>query len=113
MRIIGKLDRRITIEKRTLTKDSAGGIVESWAEQMKLWAERMDKSGNEKTAANADKSESGIDWRIRFVPLLRGLNGASGYRVNYNGSIFNIHGVFEEGRRDGMILKTLATEGLS
>ena len=113
MRIIGKMDRRITIEKRTLTKDAAGGIVETWADEMKLWAERVDKSGKESVVANSDRADAGIDWRIRFNPLLRGLNGASGYRVNYEGLRYDIQHVAEEGRRDGMLLKTLTTEAIA
>lgn len=112
MKNIGKLDRRITIEKRTLTKDTAGGIVETWAEEFKLWAERIDKTGRESVVANADRADAAIDWRIRFTPLLRGLDGSSGYRVNYNGLRYNITHVAEEGRRDGMLLKTLSTEGI-
>jgi SPP1 family predicted phage head-tail adaptor len=113
MRIIGKLDRRITIQKRTLTKDVMGGNVETWADHASAWAERLDKSGKESAVADAGRSQAGIDWRIRFNPLLRGLTGASGYRVEYGGAFYDIHHVTEEGRRDGMILKTLATEGLT
>jgi SPP1 family predicted phage head-tail adaptor len=113
MRIIGKMDRRITIEKRALTSDAAGGIVETWTDEIKLWAERIDRSGKESFIADSDRAEAGIDWRIRFNPLLRGLNGASGYRLDYNGLKYDIHHVTEEGRRDGMILKTLTTEGVS
>lgn len=112
MRIIGKMDRRIMIEKRALTSDAAGGIVETWTGEMKLWAERIDRSGKESVIADSDRAEAGIEWRIRFNPLLRGLNGASGYRLDYNGLKYDIHHVIEEGRRDGMILKTLTTEGV-
>lgn len=113
MKNIGKMDRRIIIEKRTLSKDAAGGIVETWADEMKLWAQRIDKSGKESAIANSDKASAGIDWLIRFNPLLRGLNGASGYRVNYDGLRYDIHHVSEQGRRDGMLLKTLTTEAIS
>jgi hypothetical protein len=73
----------------------------------------MDKTGRESVVASADRADAGIDWRIRFTPLLRGLDGSSGYRVSYDGLKYNINHVAEEGRRDGMILRTMTTEGIS
>jgi len=111
MNHIGKLDRRITIYARTLTKDEAGGMVESWTIKGKLWAEKIDERGKESTVASADRGQNATRWRIRYRDFLNGLDEKSGHRLVYQGQIFDIVGTKEEGRRDALVLETIATQG--
>lgn len=108
-----KMDRRITIEKRTLTQDDAGGNVESWAILAYSWAEKVDQRGKESEVTDADRSEDETKWRVRYRPFLRSVSATSGYRIKYNGETFNITHAKEEGRKDTHLLTTITTEGIS
>lgn len=43
----GKLDRRITIQEVSETRDEAGDVIRSWADSFKCWARRQDSQGRE------------------------------------------------------------------
>ena len=115
---IGKLDRRVSIQSRILTKDDAGGIIESWQDVCFSWAEKLeqqkaDQSGGEKVTANADKAMGQTLWRIRYKSTFRGVTTAGSYRLIYGGEVFDITHVKEEGRKVSMILTTQTTEGIA
>ena len=108
---IGKLDRRVVIQRRILTKDDAAGMVESWQDVCHSWAEKIDERGKQSEIADADRAENQTMWRIRYKAAFQGLNAASGYRLVYKNEVFDIHHAKEEGRKNTMILTTLTTEG--
>ena len=110
---IGKLDRRIAIQSRILTKDDAGGIVESWQDVCFSWAEKLEQRGNESVMANADKADNQTMWRIRYKATFRGVTAAGSYRLIYGGEVFDITHVKEEGRKIAMVLTTQTTEGIA
>ena len=111
--IIGNLDRRIELQSRILTKDDAGGIVESWVHVGYSWAEKMEQRGGEKSVTNADRADNQTMWRIRYKAIMRGVSSAGSYRLIYGGEVFDITHVKEEGRKVSMILTTLTTEGIA
>lgn len=104
----GKMDRRITIEKRTITRDAEGGNVETWATHANCWAEKVDTRGKESEVADADRSANETQFRVRYKPWLT----SSGYQIIYRGEKYNITHVKEEGRFDTQLLTTTRTEGV-
>jgi len=109
----GKMDRRIAIQRRTITQDAAGGNVETWSLQANAWAEKVDQHGKESEIANADRAEDETQFRVRYKSFLEGVTSASGYRITYKGQTFDITHVKEGGRRDTQLITSKTTEGIS
>ena len=96
---VGKLDRRITIER--LTSGSVNGFgepSEAWATLATVWAKRSDVSDAEKVSAGQRSSALMSRFVIRSSTVTRTVTTLD--RLNYESHIWNIHGVKEtsEGR---------------
>lgn len=92
----GPLDRRITIEVRTVTQNDAGAPVESWAEFATVWAQKTDLRGDEFFAAQKENGEITTRFRIRHFAGLK-----AEMRIAYDGLYYDIVQLMELGRRDG------------
>jgi SPP1 family predicted phage head-tail adaptor len=105
----GKLDRRITIQARTLTKDAAGGRVETWADAFDCWAEDVRQIQREAITADADRAVTSRQFRIRYKSGL-----ASGtHRVFYQLKFYDITGITEEGRQHMLLLDCQSLQALT
>jgi SPP1 family predicted phage head-tail adaptor len=104
----GKLDRRIVLQKRVVSKDAAGGRVETWADESTVCAEFVAARGKEAVQADADRSSQFQQFRIRY----RTLNPAD-YRILYRSKFYDITAVVEEGRRVSLLIDTTATQGIN
>lgn len=82
-----QLNRRIAIESLNQTKDSSGGMVDSWTLLSNVWAQIKNLSGNEKkiTAYGGQVAEARTEFTIRFINGL-----TTKHRINYNGKKYNI-----------------------
>lgn len=98
---IGKLDRRIIIQQNTPTQDTYGEPIASWSTFSTVWAEKLKPQVAEKYVADQFSGTEKIVWRIRY---LSGVNNLM--RVSYDGKIYDIHGVYEEGRNKYMFIVT-------
>lgn len=81
----GMLNRRISIERKTLTADALGGFTEIWQPLAQPWANIKPMSGRE--IIHADKIDAVAVSRfiIRHNPNLR-----EDDRVLYRGNYYNI-----------------------
>lgn len=105
----GKLDRRITVQTRTLTKDAAGGRVETWVDAYDVWAEAVMTKQSEAITADADRNTEDRQFRIRYRTGI-----ASGtHRIFYQLRYFDITGIDEEGRQDRLLLTCRAVQALT
>jgi SPP1 family predicted phage head-tail adaptor len=105
----GRLDRRVTIQSRTLTKDETGGRVETWATSAEVWAERMPMSAGENLLADAERVENRIRWRIRHMTVSPTTN-----RLVYQGTAHEILGIQEDaGRQRFLLLETRTIGGIA
>ena len=105
----GKLDRRITIQHRQLSKDSAGGRVETWVDSAKVWAQVISQTANEAITADADRSTDDRQFRIRHMAGI-----ASGtHRIFYQLRFYDITGIEQEGRRDFLLVSARAIQSLT
>ena len=105
----GKMDRRFTVQARTLTKDAAGGRVETWADSFDCWAELVSSSQSEGITADADRNTDQRQFRIRYKAGM-----ASGtHRILYQLRFYDITGITEEGRQDRLLVQCQATQALT
>lgn len=99
---IGKLDRRITIQAKTTTRDaSEGGTVDTWADVVTVWAEKLDVGGSKGFRGGALRPETDTVFTIRHRSDVTAL-----HRITYQGAIYGIVSVAEIGRREGLTIQT-------
>lgn len=94
----GKLDRRITIERFTSTRNDFNELIETWATLATVWAQRKDVSDGEKFAAGQVGSSLRSRFVIRSSSVTKTVTPVD--RISYDGALWNIHGLKEsaEGR---------------
>lgn len=98
----GKLDRRIAIEAVTYTTAGDGSQIETWGEIASCAAERESMGATETFAASQTFASVDVLWRIRWDDWLVARVQPKSHRITYGGRIFNILGVVEIGRKEGL-----------
>lgn len=99
---IGKLDRRITLQALTVTRDSWNHPTESWEDVATVWATKSPRRALEPTEADQVVALELVDWYIRH----RGDVQAGTTRLLEGGAVYDIRGVQEIGRAQGLRLVT-------
>ncbi|WP_322990889.1 phage head closure protein [Hoeflea sp.] len=94
----GGLDRRIVIERATVTYNALNAPVETWATYATIWAARKDVSDGEKLAGGQVGASLSSRFTVRSSSKTKAIKPSD--RVNYDGSIWSIFGIKEtsEGR---------------
>lgn len=100
----GKLDRMITIERKSETVSDSGAVVAAWTATATVRAEIVTASANEFLTGFGEAESGNIVFRIRY---LAGITTAD--RVSYAGKIHDLKDVTEIGRRRGLELRAVAT----
>jgi SPP1 family predicted phage head-tail adaptor len=96
----GDLDRRLTIQAKTITRDSAGGAIETWTDETTVWAQKVDTTGREFRAAQATYPEVTYVFRIRYNRTL-----TTAHRLYFEGRYLDILQINEEGRRESQLVQ--------
>ena len=104
----GKLNRRLTIQSRTVTKDSAGGKVETWADVFDCWAELVQSKGSEGNAADSDRPSNEKQFRLRWKSGIE----ADTHRILYKLVFYDISEVIEEGVKTSLLIRATAIKNL-
>jgi SPP1 family predicted phage head-tail adaptor len=104
----GKLDRRIVLQRRIVSKDETGSRFETWADESTVWAEFLKQTGREGDLSDAERSQDFQQFRIRYRPL-----NPTDFRVYYRSKFYDITGISEEGRTESLLLDTVATQSVS
>ena len=94
--ISARMDRQITIQQQTVTYDDYGEPQTSWFDLATVWAEVRQQSARETWQAGK-VVETEMAFKIRYR---NGVNETC--RVVYDGINYDITGVREIGRRDGL-----------
>jgi len=97
----GKLDREVTLQKRSASQDAFGAPVETWSTLATVWAEVREERGREFFSGGTASEEK----RSFFIRWMNGITSKD--RVLYNGIAHDIRSIREIGRQDG--LEILAT----
>lgn len=93
----GPLDRYVTIEQKTKTRDAYGAEIETWTTFAQVWASKRDIRGREYFAAQQVNAETDTVWRIRWIAGVK-----AEMRINWNGTLYDIQDIAEIGRREGL-----------
>jgi SPP1 family predicted phage head-tail adaptor len=91
--IIGRMDRRIELQKQVSISDGAGGFKTTWVTQATVWAEFVKPRFDTKEVAGAISSVSLREVKIRF-----GTDVAKGWRMLFREKIFPIDHTYDVGR---------------
>jgi SPP1 family predicted phage head-tail adaptor len=100
----GGLDRRVTLQRFTVTTDDYGEEIQTWSDLATVFAEVRQQSGREFFAAAQEQAARLVVFFIRWFPGLTVLD-----RVSYADTLHDIVEVREIGRRDGLELHTVAS----
>lgn len=100
----GRMDRLITIQQRSDSQDSYGQPVPSWSTLAEVWADKKDVKASERFASEQRIAEQTTVFRIYWRDDV-----TAKMRVSYDGKVYDINGVAEIGRREGLELTTTAT----
>ena len=94
---IGKLDRKITIQFRSISQNDYGEAVAAFSSSASVWAMLETKPrGKEKENNGIETSQQGVNFLIRFSSDVDDVT--NGYRVLYNSQYYDIESVQEVGR---------------
>lgn len=89
----GRLDRRVTLQSPTITRDAAGGAVVDWYDTATVWASLTFLHGNRFYAAEEKSYESIVTYRIRHRSDVE-----TGMRLVHGDDVFEIIGTDHLGR---------------
>ena len=101
----GKLDRRLVLQVRVVSKDATGSRVETWADEASIWGEYVTHKGAVSELSDAEKSQDTQQFRIRHRTI-----AASTHRILYQSRFYTIRSITEEGRQNMLLLDTVATQ---
>ncbi len=81
----GKLDKKVVIKQKAVTRDSFGQETINWTTFATVWGEVKDLSGKEYVAATAVKNPVTTEIRIRYcsgvLPAMRAEVGSVIYNI--------------------------------
>lgn len=100
----GKLDRTISIERKTETVSPTGAVVSAWLNIATVRAEIVTQSASEFLTGFGEAENGTVVFRVRY---LAGITTAD--RVSYAGQVYDLKEVTEIGRRRGLELRAVAT----
>ncbi|MEX0408556.1 phage head closure protein [Aquibium sp. LZ166] len=96
----GKLDRIITIERKTETVADSGAVVVAWTNVASVRAELVNASLADHTANYGTAEEGSIVFRVRYLPGV-----AAPDRIVYSGISYDILSINEIGRRRSLEIR--------
>jgi SPP1 family predicted phage head-tail adaptor len=92
----GKMNRRVTLQRATVTADAFGGEVETWGTLAEVWVDRRDASAAESYRAQEVGAQITTRFKIRYSATVADLNPRD--RLVYGGLAYQITGVRESVR---------------
>ncbi len=98
---IGKLDRKIVIQKYTGSRTSSGEQLETYAELSTVWASLKYTAATERQEHEQLVAIRGATWVIRYLATVN-----ETCRISYNSVLYYITGVKIWGRNEYMELIT-------
>lgn len=108
--ITGELNKRITIEKKTIEIDDLQNQTEKWTEFHKCWSAVNGVSGREYWQAREQHEENAVNFKIRYCKKLDELN-TTDFRVVFQDKIYDISSIDNVFFADNIVnLKALVRE---
>lgn len=102
----GELDRRVTIQVATESRDSANDVILGWEDGFQLWASKRDQRGVEIVSSQQLIRQADTVFEIRRSARALAITPEK-HRLVHDGKIFQIVGVQEgKTRKDSLQLLT-------
>lgn len=101
----GKLDRRITIQRVTTTRDEFNAPVEAWTDLTTVWASYEPVKDGERYRAGERAAEISARFQIRYSPTVADVTPTD--RLVFDRRTYAITHVKEIGRREGLELTAI------
>lgn len=96
----GKLNRRITIQGKSIVQDDVGAEIVTWGDVATVWAELLTLRGSERYALQQFVGHALQTFRIRWSSTVAVIT--TEHRISYDGRTFDITDVREIGLREGI-----------
>ncbi|HMR51191.1 MAG TPA: phage head closure protein [Amaricoccus sp.] len=96
----GSLDRRITFLRAVESTDALGGVVQDWMPQATVWAAVLPVSDGERWRAGEVGASVTTRFQVRWSPQAADFGPLD--RIEFDGRSYDIAGVKEIGRREGL-----------
>ncbi len=103
-----KLDRRIVLQRKTITRGEANSPSESWTILATVWASKRDASDIERLRAAEVGGTLTTRFEIRWSTEVADLGVDD--RLTFDGRTYNIEGVREIGRHEGLEINATARQ---
>ena len=93
---IGKLNKRITLQKFTSIINENGFNEDTWVDKNTVWASKNNLFGKEFFAAAAVNAEQTVKFTIRYLKELdqninlEGTNTTKAFRIKYGNLFYNL-----------------------
>ena len=97
----GPLRHRLTIQRRTASKDALGGMVDTWTALLTCRCDFNPVSGREYIGGGAMQSEATAKFVIRYDSATAAITTAD--RILFDGGYYNILHAANSGGRNQMI----------
>ncbi len=98
----GRLDRQITLQKPTTTKDDYGEEQTTWSDYRTVWGSIQEQSGREMFEAGK-LAEIDAVFKVRYLSEI-----TREWRLKYDGQVYDITNIKELGRKDGLEIAATA-----
>lgn len=103
----GALDRRITIQREVQTGTDGFNVpITQWTDLATVWASVTPMSDGERWRAAEVSAEVTTRFLIRYSSQVSTVNPKD--RIQYEGRLYDIYGVKEVGRREGLEITATA-----
>lgn len=97
----GELDRRVEIQRATITRDDWNTPVETWATIATTWASKRDRHETEINELNQTVTFTRTLWKIRYRADISTTDV-----LVYGAETYDITGIKELGRQEGLEITT-------
>ena len=89
---ISRLNQRLILQKNVIVPDAWGNRLNDWVDWYACSCSAGEEGGTEAQAASMTTDEHSVCFTIRWCGLLNGLT-PDGYRVLFNGELYNIQSI--------------------
>ena len=101
----GRLDRRILILQRSTSTDAWNQNLGSYVQVLEVWAEVKDLGAKEREEADQRVTVNPKIFTIRYRSEV-----TTKHRISFDGDIYQITGMTEIGRKEGLRITAVARE---
>lgn len=106
----GKLNRRVTIQRKSITQSDSGEEIITWEDVATVWAGLKFERGSERFAIKQIVGQSVVTFQVRWSRTVSELT--SEHQILFDGREFDVQDVREIDRRVGIEIDALVRSEL-